>query len=84
MSNLKSKLTSRKFWITLVSVIAGVAQLLGADGNIVSTVSGALLAAIPAVIYVITEGKIDAEGVKKLASSLSDSLDVIAGDKNHN
>ncbi len=84
MSDLKAKLTSRKFWITLVSVIAGIAQLLGADGNLVSTVSGAILAAVPAVIYVITEGKIDAEGVKKLASSLSDSLDVIARDETHN
>ena len=83
MSTLKSKLTSRKFWLTLISVAAGIAQLLGADGNIVSTVSGALLAAVPAIIYVITEGKIDAEGVKKLASSLSDSLDVIAGDENN-
>ncbi len=58
--NLKSKLTSRKFWVTLISLLTGIAQLFGADGDVVSTVSGIALSLIPVVIYVISEGRIDA------------------------
>ncbi len=58
--NLKAKLTSRKFWVTLISLLTGIAQLLGADGDLVSVVSGAALALVPVVIYILSEGRIDA------------------------
>lgn len=58
--NLKAKLTSRKFWVTLISLLTGVAQLFGADGDLVSVISGAALALVPVVIYVLSEGRIDA------------------------
>ena len=58
--NLKAKLTSRKFWVTLISLLTGIAQLLGADGDLVSVVSGAALALVPVVIYILSEGRSDA------------------------
>ena len=58
--NLKAKLTSRKFWVTLISLLTGIAQLLGADGDLVSVVSGAALALVPVVIYILSEGRIAA------------------------
>ena len=73
------KLTSRKFWFTLIGVGAGVAQLFGADGNAVGTICGALLALVPAVIYIITEGKIDEKGAIRLAQSVSDAIDIVTG-----
>ena len=79
---LKSKLTSRKFWLSLIGVAAGVAQLFGADGDTVSVICGACMTLIPAVIYVLTEGRIDAQGAKKIASCVSDALDIIAGENN--
>ena len=57
---MKEKLTSRKFWLSLIPAIAGVAELFGADGGSVELICGALLALVPSVFYVITEGKIDA------------------------
>lgn len=77
--DLRSKLTSRKFWVTLISIGVGIAGLFGADGNIVATVAGALTALIPSVVYVLTEGKIDAAGVKKIAESVSEAADAVAG-----
>lgn len=58
--NLKAKLTSRKFWVTLISLLTGIAQLFGADGDLVSIISGAALALVPVVVYILSEGKIDA------------------------
>ena len=73
--NIKEKFTSRKFWVTLVSVLTGVAQLLGADGELAGILGGVALALIPSVIYVITEGKIDAESAKGLIKDAVDELD---------
>ncbi len=60
MEKLKQKLTSRKFWLSLIPIIVGVAELFGADSDSVQLVCGGLLTLIPAVFYVITEGRIDA------------------------
>ena len=79
---IKEKLTSRKFWVTLIGVACGIACLFGADSTSVELISGALLTLVPTVVYVITEGKIDAQGAKKIASSVSDALDVLSGDVN--
>ena len=59
MNNILKKLSSRKFWITLISVIAGIAQLAGADGELVNTVSGALLSLVPSIVYVVTGARLD-------------------------
>lgn len=70
--DLKSKLTSRKFWVTLISLLTGIAQLFGADGDAVSTVSGIALSLIPVVIYVISEGRIDAAAASNGATDTAD------------
>lgn len=58
-----SKLTSRKFWLAAVGVIVGVLGMLGADDNTIQLVSSVGLILIPAIIYIITEGKVDAAAV---------------------
>ena len=77
---IKAKLTSRKFWVTLIGVACGIACLFGADSRSVELISGALLTLVPTVVYIITEGKIDAQSAKKIASSVSDALDVLSGE----
>ena len=79
MKKLKEKLTSRKFLVTLIGVGCGIACLFGADGETVKLVGGALLTLVPTVVYIIIEGKIDESSVKRLASALSDALDVVSG-----
>ncbi len=61
MNSILKKFTSRKFWITLVSVVTGIAQLFGANGELVKLIGGILLSLIPSVAYIITEGKIDSK-----------------------
>lgn len=62
---MQEKLTSRKFWMAIITIIMGVLGVLGADDNIIQMVSSIGLVLIPAVIYIIVEGKIDAAAVAK-------------------
>ena len=71
---IKEKLTSRKFWMTVIAAVAGIAQLLGADDT-VTTLIGAILTLVPSVVYVITEGKLDAEKLTDVINSVTDTLD---------
>ena len=71
---IKEKLTSRKFWMTAIAAVAGIAQLLGADDT-VTTLIGAILTLVPSVVYVITEGKLDAEKLTDVINSVTDTLD---------
>lgn len=58
-----SKLKSRKFWVAALSILVGVLGLLGADENLLQFISSAGLILVPAVVYIVTEGKIDAAAV---------------------
>ena len=75
MNNFLSKLTSRKFWIAIISTFVGIAELFGAEGELVSVIVGSLLALLPSLIYIITEGKIDAASAKKLADDVEQKID---------
>ena len=75
MNKFISKLTSRKFWISLISTFVGIAELFGADGELVSVIVGSALALIPSIIYIITEGKVDAASAKNLANDVEKALD---------
>ena len=75
MNKFISKLTSRKFWIAIISTFVGIAELFGAEGELVSVIVGSALALLPSIIYIITEGKIDAAGAQKLADDVEKSLD---------
>ena len=81
---MKKKRISRKFLLALITVIAGVVGMLGDPDNVVEAVTAALTALIPTVIYIITEGRIDAAAAGKMADAVSDiaeGADQDAGDK---
>ena len=59
------KLTSRKFILSLITLLAGVAIALGADENTVKCIAGAAVALIGAVVYCVTEGKIDFQALER-------------------
>ena len=79
MSEILRKLTSRKLWMALAGIATGVAMALGAESTEISTVAGAVTAVISVVTYIITEGKIDAEGVKNAIIEIQDGIEVIEG-----
>ena len=54
-----------------------------ADGrghpNVAETVSGAVVAVVSVVTYIITEGKIDAAAVGDAAQKVQDAVDAVTG-----
>ena len=63
----KRKLSSRKLWAAVAGVVAGLAMVFGLDEGTISNVAGAVVSAASLVAYIITEGKVDAGGVKYTA-----------------
>ena len=78
MSTFWRKLTSRKLWMAIAGVATGIALALGADSSEIQTITGAVTALVSAVVYIVTEGKVDAESVKNAVESVQDAVDVIA------
>ena len=67
-------LLSRKFLIALITVIGGLMSAFNCSGDTVALVTSIGVALIPSVIYIITEGKIDAAAVKTAATAVSETL----------
>lgn len=79
MTTLKQKLSSRKLWAAIVGVLMGIAMVFGLDGEIIETISGAIVTVGSIVAYIMAEGKIDAERVKDAANKVQDAMDVLDG-----
>lgn len=77
MRTFLSKLTSRKLWAAVAGLVAGLAMVFGLDEGIVSTVSGAVVSVGSVIAYIITEGKIDAEGVKVAVEDVQEAVEAV-------
>lgn len=77
MNEILRKLASRKLWMAIAGVATGVAMALGAEGSDVSTIAGAVTTLISAVVYIVVEGKVDAEGVKTTIIEVQDAIEVM-------
>lgn len=64
MKELLKKLTSRKFLITCVTMLAGIALALKDSGDEKLQAIGFIIAGVSALVYMIVEGNIDAQRVK--------------------
>ena len=63
----KRKLSSSKLWAAIAGVITGLAMLFKLDESTISSVAGAVVSVASVVSYIVTEGKVDAESVKRPA-----------------
>lgn len=63
----KRKLSSRKLWAAIAGIVTGLAMVFKLDESTISSVAGAVVSVASVVTYIITEGKVDAENVKKTA-----------------
>lgn len=61
----KRKLSSRKLWAAAAGIVTGLAMVFGLDEGTISSVAGAVVSVASVVSYIIAEGKVDAEGIKK-------------------
>lgn len=63
MKKILKKLSSRKLWTAIVGIATGLGIAFGVEQGAVSTLSGAVVAALSVISYIVTEGKIDAASV---------------------
>lgn len=59
------KFLSRKFLISVVGIIVGLAISLGADSSEIMQIAGAITSAVSAVGYIFGEAMVDAAAAKK-------------------
>ena len=76
MRNIVKKLASRKLWMAVAGIAAGIAMALGADSTEITAVTGAVTALVSAVTYILVEGKVDAESVKNAAERIQSAVEV--------
>ena len=77
MRTFWTKITSRKFLAALVGIITGLAMIFGLDQNVITTVSGAVMALASVITYIISEGRIDAAAVGKAAQAVEDAKEAV-------
>lgn len=75
--NWKQKLGSRKLWACVAGVVMGAAMIFGLDQEVVGTVAGALTSLVSLVVYIVTEGKVDAEAVASTIVTVQDAIDTV-------
>lgn len=75
--NWKRKLSSRKLWAACAGIVTGLAMVFGLDESTISTVAGAVVSAASVVAYVLAEGKVDAESVKKAPDSVQGAAEAV-------
>lgn len=82
------KFLSRKFLVSLVGMIVGIAIALGADSSEITQIAGAIASAISAVSYIFGEAMVDAAAAKKeepiqLIPSTTDTAEEDSSLENH-
>lgn len=75
MTEFLNKLKSRKFLTCIAGVIMGICMVFGLDEGTVNIIAGAITSISSVVIYIYSEGKIDAAAVGKI----KDTVDKVTG-----
>lgn len=71
------KLKSRKFWVSIITMVASIAGALSGLGGDVGTVACIVGAIASPLVYVLTEGVIDAMAVDKTATAVKEIMEYI-------
>ena len=77
MMDFLNKLKSRKFLTCIAGVVMGLCMVFGLDENAVNIISGAIVSVLSVIMYIYTEGKIDAQAVDKLKEAADKVEDAI-------
>lgn len=78
---LIQKLTSRKFIMSALAALTGICALIFGENEVVQTIMGALMVILPAVVYCITEGKIDTANINLISSAVTDTAQKLGADE---
>lgn len=71
------KLTSRKFWMAVSSIVSGILMMMNFSDNFVSVISGGVLVLSGTIVYIVTEGKIDAARVQTSIETIMNIIEAI-------
>lgn len=71
---MKSKFLSRKFLVTVISAVAGIVVAIIGHDELVQSVAACAMIVIPSIAYTITEGRLDAENIRKSGNAISQML----------
>lgn len=77
MTEFLNKLKSRKFLTCIAGVIMGVCMVFGLDEGTVNIIAGAITSISSVVIYIYSEGKIDAAAVGKIKDTVEQVTDAV-------
>jgi len=80
MKNIFRKVTSRKFILAVAGIFTGIAMAMGVDSSDITTVAGAVTAIASAVTYIVVEGKVDSEAVKKSVEATQEAVEAVKGE----
>lgn len=69
---MKTKLTSRKFWFALATIISGILMMFGYAESSIEVVSGAVMVIGGSISFMFSEGMVDAARVKSVVEAASD------------
>lgn len=69
------KFTSRKFILSVLSVISGIAGMLTTENTVLNLVLNVILIVIPTIVYTITEGKLDKEAIITTIDKVRQEID---------
>ncbi|MDE6580079.1 MAG: phage holin family protein [Ruminiclostridium sp.] len=64
----KRKLTSRKFWISIVGLVTGLIVAFGGSEEATEKVGGCIMSAASVVAYIVGEGLSDAAGATAIST----------------
>ena len=70
-----NKFTSRKFILSILSVISGMAGMIVSENSILNLCLNILLIIIPTVVYTITEGKLDKASILGTLDKIKAEID---------
>ena len=77
MNEILYKLKSRKLWLAIAGVATGIALAFGIDASDIQTVAGAVTTVLSVAVYIVMEGKVDAEAVKQAIIGIEGAVEVI-------
>ena len=78
MKEIAVKLKSRKFWVAVSQIVAGILILFNFSETTAGLIAGSIVSASSAIIYLIIEGKIDMANAQKAAIDIIDIIDSLS------
>ena len=78
MEEILQKLKSRKLWLALGGMCAGIALAFGVEASDLQTVAGAVTTLASVVVYILTEGRVDAIAMEGAAQKTREAADAVA------